>query len=69
VAIETRAHFIDLHEMTAQIYDKLGYEIVKKVYFTPKDDVHTNLQGAELNAEHVVKGIQSSNSTLKTYLR
>lgn len=57
VADQTQAHFIDLHEMTARVYDILGYEIVKKAYFTAKDDVHTNLQGAQLNAEHVIKDI------------
>lgn len=68
VAEQTNTHFIDLHELTALIYDKLGYEIVKKAYFTPKDDVHTNLQGAELNAEHVARGIRASGSELANYL-
>jgi lysophospholipase L1-like esterase len=69
VAEQTNSFFIDLHESTANIYDKLGYEIVKKTYFTAKDDVHTNLHGAQLNAENVVRGIEKTSSSLKGYLK
>ncbi|WP_304235756.1 rhamnogalacturonan acetylesterase [Jiulongibacter sediminis] len=69
VAEQTETHFINLHEMTAQVYDKLGYEIVKKAYFTDKDDVHTNRQGAHLNAGHVVKGVEETDSSLKNFLK
>ena len=60
VSEQTNANFIDLHELTANIYDKLGFEETKKQYFTPKDNVHTNLGGAKLNAENVISGIKNS---------
>lgn len=66
----TKAHFIDLHEMSAIFYDKLGLDETKKQYFTPKDNVHTNLSGAKLNAENVVLGIRKTKKTkLKKYLK
>ncbi len=69
VAIETRAHFIDLHEMTARVYDSLGYKKVKTFYFTSKDDVHTNLEGAKLNAKHIADAIQLTDNKLSVYLK
>jgi rhamnogalacturonan acetylesterase len=66
VAENTKAHFIDLHELSAIHYDKLGFEETKKQYFTPKDNVHTNLAGAKLNAENVALGIKT---TKKSKLR
>jgi rhamnogalacturonan acetylesterase len=60
VSEQTKVHFIDLHELTANIYDNLGLEETKKLYFTPKDNVHTNLAGAKLNAENVILGIKNS---------
>ncbi|MBL0301193.1 MAG: rhamnogalacturonan acetylesterase [Cytophagaceae bacterium] len=69
VSEQTQAHFIDLHEITAKHYDKLGPEEVKKQYFTPKDNVHTNALGAEINAQSVVKGlIRIKKSKLRKYL-
>jgi rhamnogalacturonan acetylesterase len=62
--------FIDLHERSAQVYDKLGMDETKKRYFTPKDNVHTNREGAALNAENVVWEIkQDGFSNLKKYIR
>jgi lysophospholipase L1-like esterase len=69
VSEQTHAHFIDLHEITALKYDKLGYKQVKLKYFTPKDDVHTNANGAELNAQSVVFGLKKiPESNLSKYL-
>lgn len=69
VSEETKANFIDLHEISAKEYDKLGQEEVKKRFFTPKDNVHTNAAGAELNAQSVVMGIKNMrNSKLRKYL-
>ncbi len=69
VANQTSVHFIDLHEQTALLYDSLGYAKVKENYFTEKDDVHTNLNGAKLNAKMVVKGIRNTpDSELKKLL-
>ena len=70
IAEKTKVHFIDLHELSALFYDKLGTDETKKQYFTPKDNVHTNLTGAKLNAENVISGIKSSkNSKLRKYLK
>lgn len=70
VAENNKANFIDLHEMSAKIYDDLGYEEVKASYFTPKDNVHTNIFGAKLNAKNVALGIRNtSNTKLKKYLK
>lgn len=70
VAENTHAHFIDLHELSAVFYDKLGFDETKKRYFTPKDNVHTNLTGAKLNAENVVNGIRNTKKTkLKKFLK
>jgi lysophospholipase L1-like esterase len=69
VAIQTGAFFIDLNEFTTQVYDKLGQEEVKKMYFTSKDNVHTNEAGAILNAQSVIKGIRKiKNSGLRRYI-
>lgn len=68
VAKEEKVGWIDLNEMVTQIYDKLGADQVK-TYF-PGDPTHTNLDGAKLNAEMVVKGIQAvKKSRLKAYLK
>jgi rhamnogalacturonan acetylesterase len=65
----SKAHFIDLHELTAQVYDTLGFLKTKAKYFTEKDNVHTNLAGAELNALNVALGLKKLKKTkLKAYL-
>lgn len=69
VTIQTGAFFIDLNEISALKYDKLGSEAVRKLYFTPKDNVHTNAAGAELNAQSVLKGIRKiKKSGLRKYI-
>jgi lysophospholipase L1-like esterase len=70
VAENTQAHFIDLHELSAVFYDKLGFEETKKQYFTPKDNVHTNLAGAKLNADNIALGIKNTKmSKLRKFLK
>ncbi|MCP9770213.1 rhamnogalacturonan acetylesterase [Lacihabitans sp. LS3-19] len=70
VAENNKANFIDLHEMSAKVYDTLGYDEVKSKFFTPKDNVHTNRAGAQLNAENVTLGIRNTKkSRLKKYLK
>ena len=60
--------FVDLNEITALKYDKLGMEEVKK--FFPGDHTHTNEAGARLNAESVVDGIKSNRKLgLNKYLK
>lgn len=68
VAKAEKVGWIDLNEMVSKTYDKAGMEQVKS-YF-PGDHTHTNLAGAQLNAELVVKGIQTlEKSRLKAYLK
>lgn len=51
------AYYIDLNTIIADIYDIMGEEKVK-AYF-PADHVHTDIDGAKLNATAVVDGIKS----------
>ncbi|SOE21185.1 Lysophospholipase L1 [Spirosomataceae bacterium TFI 002] len=60
VAEQSKVNLIDLHEKIARVYDSMGYEKVKELYFTPKDNVHTNYNGAMLNAQMVISGIKES---------
>ena len=69
IAEITDSHFIDLQKTVSKNYNQLNYNLVKQRYFTAKDDVHTNLEGAKLNAYYVVKGIHSSKSPLKKFLK
>lgn len=56
VAETTGAFFIDLNAISADKYDALGPEEVKK--FFPGDHTHTNVEGARVNAASVVEGIK-----------
>jgi rhamnogalacturonan acetylesterase len=61
------AFFIDLNSISADKYDALGPEEVKK--FFPGDHTHTNAEGARLNAASVADGVQLlKNSGLNNYL-
>ena len=67
VATNEAAFFIDLNRITADKYDLLGPEEVKK-YF-PGDHTHTNLDGAGVNAASVVEGMRGlRNMALNKYL-
>jgi len=52
------AYFVDLNAITADKYDKMGPDEVKK-YF-PGDHTHTNALGADVNAQSVVEGIRQN---------
>ena len=68
VAQQEGAAFINLNEITALKYDKLGPDEVKK--FFPGDHTHTNEAGARLNAESVVDGIKADKKlALNRYLK
>ena len=69
VAEQTGACFIDLHEYIASEYDKLGQAEVKERYFTPKDNTHTSLDGALLNARMVLRGVENCDNKLKKYIK
>ena len=67
VAEVNGAFFIDLNAITADKYDKLGADEVKK--FFPGDHTHTNPEGAEVNAQSVVEGLRmQKNISLNNYL-
>ena len=55
VAESEGAYFIDLNDIVATEYEKMGKETVAP--FFPVDHTHTNLDGAKLNADIVVKNI------------
>ena len=56
-ANETKAIFIDLNSLVADIYAEKTEEELYKLYF-PKDHTHTSISGAELNAKTLIKAIQ-----------
>ena len=61
--------FIDLNEITARKYEKIGAEITGAHYFTTKDHTHTSAAGAKMNAESVVEGLQAlKKNPLKKYI-
>lgn len=62
--------FVDLNEITAQKYEKIGAEKVGAEFFTTKDHTHTSPAGARLNAESVVEGLRKlKKNPLKKYLK
>ncbi len=68
VAAQEGAYFIDLNKITADKYDLMGPEEVKK-YF-PGDHTHTNEEGASLNAASVTEGIKEQKQLqLNNYLK
>lgn len=68
VAQQEGVEFINLNEITALKYDKLGPVEVKK--FFPGDHTHTNEAGAIINAESVVDGIKANKKlALNKYLK
>ena len=56
-AIEKGACFVDLNSIIADKYDDIGPEKVNSEFFL-KDHTHTTKEGAILNAESVVEGIE-----------
>jgi lysophospholipase L1-like esterase len=68
VAQQEGVAFIDLNDITALKYEKLGQNEVKK--FFPGDHTHTNQAGAVINAESVVEGIRANKKlALNKYLK
>jgi lysophospholipase L1-like esterase len=56
VAEQEGAYFIDLNNITADRYEKMGPDKVKQLF--PTDHTHTNSRGALINAESVMKGLK-----------
>ncbi|WP_346238814.1 rhamnogalacturonan acetylesterase [Niabella insulamsoli] len=68
IAAETGAFFIDLNNLIADEYDKMGEKAVDK--FFPKDHTHPNREGSQLNAAKVVEGLKGLDKcSLKQYLK
>ena len=68
VADSEGVFFIDLNNISADKYDALGPDEVKK--FFPGDHTHTNEEGARLNAASVADGIKLlKNLGLNKYLK
>ncbi len=67
VCDQTQTYFLDIHNLIADQYDKLGEKNVN--VFFPKDHTHTNLEGALLNTQVVIDAIQQNKAgSLKNYL-
>jgi lysophospholipase L1-like esterase len=68
VAQQEGVAFINLNDITARKYEKIGPDETKK--FFPGDHTHTNPAGAQVNAESVVDGIRADKKlALNKYLR
>lgn len=63
VALDCHVPFLDLNQLIADDYDKIGPDLVSK--FFPGDHTHTNLEGARFNAKHVAQGISRLDCSLK----
>ncbi len=62
------ACFIDLNDLSASAYEKLGQEFVSNNLFQ-KDHTHTNKDGAILNAKMIAEGImETADCPLKKYI-
>ena len=59
IAEQDGAYFIDLNELIAAEYEKMGEQEVRK--FFPADHTHTNLEGAKLNAVIVANALKKIN--------
>jgi lysophospholipase L1-like esterase len=65
-----RVPFVDLNEITARKYEKIGAEKTGAEFFTAKDHTHTSAAGARVNAESVVEGLRGlKKNPLKKYLK
>lgn len=67
VAAELGVGFVDLHNISADRLDALGPEKTADCYHG--DHTHTSLEGARLNAESFVQGLQSIRHPLSAYLK
>ncbi|MGI5846873.1 MAG: glycoside hydrolase family 88 protein [Candidatus Cryptobacteroides sp.] len=67
VAEEENVPFIDLNELAAREYDKIGKQKAQKDYFA--DGVHTRENGARLYCEVLSKAIKACPSTLSKYVK
>lgn len=67
IAQQEKVQFVDLNDISADKFDKMGETAGKNLY---KDSVHTTKEGALLNGESVVEGIRSTpDFSLNQYLK
>jgi len=59
IATNEHVPFINLNRITMGHYAGLSQEEVKTKYFTPADNTHASLAGAELNAASVIEGLRA----------
>jgi lysophospholipase L1-like esterase len=57
VAEETGSYLVDLNEIVAREYERLGYEAVQPLF--EGDNTHTSLAGADLNARSLISSLRS----------
>jgi lysophospholipase L1-like esterase len=66
VAEAEKVPFVDLTNIIADVYDKMGEAQVKELF--PADHTHTSQHGADMNAGFVVAGLKGIHSPLVQYL-
>ncbi len=60
IARSNNVAFVDLYELIAQAYERLGTNAVDKLYVpSPGEKLHTGWDGAVINAECVVAGLKA----------
>ena len=67
VVEQTGVEFIDVHNITADKYDRMGEK--KVAAFFNHDHTHSSLKGAKENAKSVRTGLKQIGSSLAKYLR
>lgn len=67
VVEQTGVAFVDLHNISADAFDKLGRDATQEYY--KKDHTHTSKKGAKLNAQSIAKGLKDIKSPLAKYLK
>ena len=67
VVEQTGVEFVDVHNITADKYDRLGEKKVA-AYFN-NDHTHSSLKGAKANAQSVRTGLKQIGSKLANYLK
>lgn len=69
VAENEKVPFINLNQIVMRHYAGMPPKEIKEKYFTPADNTHTSLVGAELNAQSVIEGLRLlKSSPLNNYL-
>jgi rhamnogalacturonan acetylesterase len=69
VAENEKVPLLNLNQITMSHYAGMPPQQIKEKYFTPADNTHTSLAGAELNAQSVIEGLrQLKPNPLDSYL-